>query len=57
MPRKPHRIGIHPAVVEFLAKAGKKGGKAKGACKRRGDSEHYRKLTQIRDGKPTEPKP
>lgn len=32
---------------------GRKGGKVTGSCKRRGDSEHYRKMALKRWGKPS----
>lgn len=40
------------AVSEYMAKLGAKGGLAGGKAKRRGKSEHYRKVAEARWGKP-----
>ena len=40
------------SVQKYLAEIGKKGGSAgRGASKRRGDSEHYRKMVAAREAK------
>lgn len=36
------------AVSEYFSQMGKKGGKTKGATKRRGDSDHYRRIAAKR---------
>lgn len=43
-------------TLEWMRKNAAKGGKASGSCKRRGDSEHYRKMALKRWGKSDESK-
>lgn len=40
-------------TLEWMRKNAQKGGKVTGSCKRRGDSEHYRKMAIKRWGKPS----
>jgi hypothetical protein len=37
---------MHPAVRQFLAQIGAKGGKATGESKRRGGKEYYRRIAK-----------
>lgn len=38
---------MKPSISAYLASIGRKGGSRKGASKRRGGAEHYRKLAQL----------
>jgi len=44
---------INKLVTKYMSSLGKKGGKAKGVSKVRGDSEYYRKIRSMRKSKPS----
>lgn len=38
---------MNPEARKYLARIGRKGGKATGASKRRGDSAHYKRISKL----------
>lgn len=47
--RSKHR---HPEVAKYVSDIARLGGQVKGACKRRGDSDYYRKLRAMHKSNP-----